>query len=353
MKIGWRQCLRWFSGGRAAPLLGIDLSPAAVRVIELSDLRGRWCVERYARSALPHGAIRDGHIANPSQVAQALSEALAQCGTQLRHAALALPSGLVIRKVLSVPDDLSDEELESQVEADAEDNLPFSLDELRLDFAVVGPSAGEQGKIDIMLVAARKEKINERLSLVEAAGLRPVAVDVESQALLEAVALHDWNASGRKLAAADGSAEQSDYALVQLGHDASQYSVIRAGQLVFERELSAGLHKLDQEISRRPEQAAAFAEAFHDVICQEIRRAMQLHASTADHVDTRLLLLAGPTDRLPMLPAVIDDRLSVTVQLANPFGSMDFSPAVDEERLQADASCCLVACGLAMLRVPS
>ncbi len=335
-------------------MLGVDLSAAAVRIIELSSTGENWRVARYARRDLPQGALRDGNIVHFTPVSQVLAEALADCGTQVRRAALALPSGLVIRKILSVPDDLSDEELESQVEADAEDNLPFSLDELRLDFAVLGPSAGEQGKIDVMLVAARKEKIDERVSLAEAAGLRPVAVDVESQALLEAVALHEWNVADDSVALADRHlarvAEPVEHALVQLGRDSGHFSILRAGQPVFERELSVGLHKLDQEINRRPEQATALAEAFHDVVCQEIRRAMQLHASAAEHAGVNLLLLAGPTERLPMLPAVLADRLSLTVQLANPFSRMACSPAVNHALLQADASCCLVACGLAMLR---
>lgn len=353
MKIGWRECLGWFSGRRETPLLGVDLSPAAVRIIELSRTGTRWRIERHSCVSLPHGAIRDGNILDAAQVSQALVRALDECGTHHRFAALALPAGLVIRKILSIPDDLSDEELESQIEADAEDSLPFSLDELSLDFAVIGPSAGKQGNNDVMLVAARKEKIDERLALAETAGLRPVAIDVESQALLEAVTLHDWTVPDRHSASTDSSADRSEYALVQMGRDSSQFSVIRQGQLVFERELSVGLHKLEQEISRHPDQVAASTEAFHDVVCQEIRRAMQIHASAADHAQTDKLLLAGPTGKLPMLPAVISDRLSVRVQLANPFSTMEHSPAVSEQVLQADASSCLVACGLAMLRAPS
>ena len=351
--MGWRQCLGWFSGKRTTPLLGIDLSPAAVRVIELSSSGERWRVERYSRRPLPHGAIREGNIVHPSQVSQALADALLDCGTANRRAALALPSGLVIRKILSVSDDLSEEELESQVEADAEDSLPFSLDELRLDFAVIGPSAGEQGKNDVMLVAARKEKIDERLALAETAGLHPVVIDMESQALLQAVALHDWNAGISASATSTASSDRSPFALVQLGRDSSQFSVIRRGQVIFERELSIGLHKLEQEISRRPEQAKASSEAFHDMVCQEVRRAMQLHESAADHTDHRMLLLAGAVDKLPMLPAVISDRLSISVQLADPFSAMDRASSISEQVLQADASSCLVACGLAMLRAPS
>ncbi len=341
MEFGWRQCLGWLLGKRAMPLLGVDISHTGIRVVELSRAGQHWRVEHYAHRALPSGAIRDGSILHREHVIEALAQAVRDCGTPVRQAAVALPSGMVIRKTLSVPDGLSDEQLELQVDADAEQSLPFSLDELSLDFAAIGPSAGEPGNVDVMLVAARKEKIDERLSLVQEAGLRPVVVDVESQALAAAIALHFQ-------AEADESAA-SVCALLQLGREISQFSVVSNGVLIFERELSVGLHKLDQETSRRPDQAAAATQAFHQVVCQEIRRATQLYLTTADHRDIGILLLAGPADKLTTLPALISERLGVRTQMANPFAAMDTSASVPVGALQADASSCLVACGLAVL----
>lgn len=351
MKNSWRQCLGWFSGDRATPLLGVDIGVGGVRIVELSRMGQRWRVEHFAKRALPHGAIRDGGIAHPEQVSQALVETLKDCDTRVRQAALALPSGLVIRRVLSLADDLTDEALELQVEADAEQSLPFSLDELSLDFGVIGASATRPGNIDVMLVAARKEKIDERLSLAQAAGLRPVIIDVESQALVAAVELHQ--SSGISNLANTGSARGAGCALMHIGRDSSQFSVVSRGMLVFERELSVGLHKLDQEVSRRPQQAATATEAFYEVVCQEIRRAIQLYVTAAEHEEITRLLLAGPADKLAMLPAIISDRLALATQLANPFAAMDCSSAVAEEDLLADASSCLVACGLAMLDAQS
>lgn len=339
MELSWRQCLAWFAGNRAVPLLGIDISPAGIRIIELSQLRDGWRVEHFCRRALPHGAIREGSIVNPDQVAEALADAIRECGSRLRHAALALPSGLVIRKILNLPDDLSDDELELQVEADAAQSLPFALDELSLDFGVIGPSAAAPESMEVLLVAARREKIDERLSLVKAAGIRPLIVDVESQAFIAAMALQQ---------AADQEQPQGSSALLHVGRDTSQFTVFNRELVVFERELAVGLHKFEQEVSRHPEQANAALDAFHAVICQEIRRAQQLYATTAEHEEIARLVLAGPAEKLSRLPAAIMEKLGLSSLLANPFKGMTCSPAVDQGVLHADASACLVACGLAM-----
>ena len=339
MKFGWRQCLRWFAGNRAIPLLGIDLSPAGLCIVELSRLQEGWRVEHFSRRALPPGAIREGSIVHADQVADALVEALRECGSHTRNAALALPSGLVIRKTLSFPNDLSDEELAMQVETDAAQSLPFSLDELSLDFSVIGPSTIMADSVEVMLVAARSEKIAERMTLAQSAGLEPVIIDVESQALIVAVTAQ----------ALDDEEQSSAYsALLQVGRDTSQFSVFNKQVVIFERELGVGLHKLELASSRHPERASAALDAFHSLICQEIRRAQQLYATTAEQTEIARLFVAGPAEKISRLPAAIHDTLKIRALLANPFVHMDCSPAVDQQALYAEASDCLIACGLAM-----
>ena len=180
---------RWW-GQAQVPVLGVDIAAGGVRVVELR--RGRQPrVAHYAHRPLPQGAIRDGGIVMRDAVCDALRDALQDSGSRLRHAALALPAGSVITKTLSLPAALSDDELEMQVESEADASLPFARDEIGIDFATLGPSVNQPDAIDVMLVAARKEKIDERCSLAEAVGLKPLIVDVESHALMSAVALFD------------------------------------------------------------------------------------------------------------------------------------------------------------------
>lgn len=342
MGFGLRQCVEWFSGKRGMPLLGIDIGPTGIRIIELSRRGDNWRVEHFAHQPLSQNAFRDGSIVNHGQVTDALDSAIRQSGSRLRHAALALPSAQVIKKTLTFPDDLSDVELELQLEADAGQSLPFALEELSLDFSVIGPSSVEPGNIEVMLVAARKEKIDERLSLMQTAGIKPVVMDVESEALIAAMSLLDPPEAAGKAA--------DSIALLQLGRDASQFYVIINQALVFERELSLGSHKLDQEINRHPEQSQAATEAFHDVLCQELKRTVQLYQATSGNSEFAEILLAGPADKLQGLAQRIEQNLSLTVQLVNPFLNMEYSSAVDIKALHAEASSCLVACGLAMRR---
>lgn len=344
MKFGWRQCLGWFAGNRAMPLLGVDLAAAGISIVELSRLNEGWRVEHFSRRALPSGAIREGSIVNADQVADVLSEALRECGSHTRHAALALPSGLVIKKMLSFPNDLSDDELALQVDTDAAQNLPFALDELSLDFSIIGPSLTMPESVDVMLVAARREKIAERLTLAQSVGLEPVIVDVESQALMAAVAVH---------AAQQEEQASGCSALLQVGRDVSQFSVFSKKALIFERELSVGLHKLEQASHRYPEQALAALEAFHALVCQEIRRAQQLYATTAEQTEIGRIFIAGPAEKLARLPEAMLERLKIKALFANPFAGMANSAAVDRQALHAEASACLIACGLAMCRVTS
>ena len=176
MRIG---LLKGFLAQHSTPLLGIDISSAAIRVIELARLSDGWRVEHYAEHELPRAVMREGSIVQVDQITQALSDVIQKSGSRLKEAAMALPPGLVIRKMLTLPDDLSEDEIELQVESEAAQNLPFPLNELNIDFGVVGPSAGNPGNADVILVATRKENIAERLEIAQAVGIRTAVIDIE------------------------------------------------------------------------------------------------------------------------------------------------------------------------------
>ena len=214
MRIG---LLKGFLAQHSTPLLGIDISSAAIRVIELARLSDGWRVEHYAEHELPRAVMRDGSIVQVDQVTQALSDVIQKSGSRLKEAAMALPPGLVIRKMLTLPDDLSEDEIELQVESEAAQNLPFPLNELNIDFGVVGPSAGNPGNADVILVATRKETIAERLEIAQAVGIRTAVIDIESQALM--AALNSTKNSVDNLVATRAQA------VLQIGRDSSYFFV--------------------------------------------------------------------------------------------------------------------------------
>ena len=166
-----------------APLLGLDVSSSSVKLVELGrDQRGELVLERCAIEPLEQGWINDGAIEKFDEVADALRRVVKKSGTRTRQVAMALPPSAVITKKIFLPSGLYDAELEVQVEAEANQYIPFSLDEVSLDFCVIGPSANSSGDVEVMIAASRREKVQDRQGLAEAAGLKPVILDVESYA---------------------------------------------------------------------------------------------------------------------------------------------------------------------------
>ena len=164
-----------------APLLGLDISSSSVKLVELGrDKDGNLVLERCAIEPLERGWITDGNVEKFDEVAEAMRRVVKKSGTRTRNVAMALPPSAVITKKIILPGGLSEQELEVQVEAEANQYIPFSLDEVSLDFCVVGPSSTSAGDVEVLIAASRTEKVQDRQGLAEAAGLKPMIIDVES-----------------------------------------------------------------------------------------------------------------------------------------------------------------------------
>lgn len=315
------------------PLLGVDVNPAGIRILELIREGKGFRVVHFAQEALPAGALRDGGFAQMDTLTDALRRVLRASGTRLRTAAMALPSGAVIKKMLTLPAGMYDEELEMQVETEASQTLPFSLDEISLDFAIAGPSSVEEGHVDVMLVAARKERIDERLALADAAGLRPLVIDVESQAIttaLTTVVAHDH-----------ARYDTEPVVLLQLGSEGSHCFVMLSGLVVFERELGVSLPRADQDKSR------IASDTLREAVCQELARALQLFGSSTQYPPVAHVYIAGSVRAIGAeLLTSLQRRTGVSVSLADPFARMRV-PSTDN-RTDEDAPAWLMACGLAL-----
>ena len=167
---------------QSAPLVGIDISSSSVKLVELAhDKAGNLVLERCAIEPLERGWITDGNIEKFDEVAEALRRLIKKSGTRTKNVALALPPSAVITKKISLPAGMTDQELEVQVESEANQYIPFSLDEVSLDFCVIGPNKGSPGDVDVLIAASRREKVQDRQGLAEAAGLKAVIVDIESR----------------------------------------------------------------------------------------------------------------------------------------------------------------------------
>ena len=332
--------LKRFLTQRSTPLLGIDISSAAIRVIELARLPDGWRVEHYAEHELPRSVMREGSIVQVDQITQALSDVIQKSGSRLKEAAMALPPGLVIRKMLTLPNDLSEDEIELQVESEASQNLPFPLNELNLDFGVVGPSVVNPGNVDVILVATRKETIAERLEIAQAVGIRTVVIDIESHALMAALNSRETYVNPLVTPRAQ--------AVLQMGRDSSYFFVENHRTLIFEHELNIGFQRLQKDLDRHPDQVVATTEAFCGAVCQEFKRALQMYSTASQHVPIDKFFLSGQQQSLSRLPSMMKEQLSVIAEFANPFAEMKFSATVNKSKLQTEASSWLFVCGLAM-----
>lgn len=363
--------LKSLFGGATPPLVGLDISSSGVRLVELAETgKDGLRVERCAVEALPRGAVADGNIENLDQVVDAVRRLLKKSGTRARHAALGMPPAAVITKKIVLPAGLSEEQLEVQVESEASQYIPFALDDVSLDFDVIGPMASSQDDIEVMLAAARREKIEDRVAVAEASGLKASVMDIESYAARAATA--------RVAALLPGGGKGQVIALFQIGASMTQISVLQDGVTVWEREQPFGGNSLTQDIVRAYGLAFEEAEArkkshalqahapqagdlpasytadvlqpFLESAALEVTRAIQFFFTSTPYTKIDQVFLAGGCAMLPGLLDIVAGRTRIPGAVISPFQGMALAPGVREQQLRADAPACLVACGLALRR---
>ncbi|MBS0369266.1 MAG: pilus assembly protein PilM [Proteobacteria bacterium] len=353
-----------FLSPRARPLIGVDISSSSVKMVELSAVSGGgYRVERYAVEALPREAVSDGNIVNLEAVSDAIRRGWRRLGTATRFVALALPASAVITKKIILPAGLRDQELEVQVESEANQYIPFALDEVNLDFQVIGPAASSADEDEVLIAASRKEKVEDRVAAAEAAGLKALVMDVESYASLAAFELVQEQLPDR--------GEDKIIALVDAGANVMNVSVLRNGNQVYAREQAFGGFLLTQDIMRHFGMSLEEAESgkrtgslpesyesdllrpFMDAMALEVSRALQFFFTSTQFNQVDHIVLAGGCAVIPGLAETVAGRTQVDTLVANPFANMSLGSKVRPKNLAADAPALLVACGLALRRFDS
>ncbi|MCU0811205.1 MAG: pilus assembly protein PilM [Thiobacillaceae bacterium] len=355
--------LDWLSA-KGLPILGLDISTTAVKLVELSDAgKGLLRVERYVIEPLPKDAVSDGNIANLDQVAETLRTAWKNLGTRVKNVALALPSSAVITKKILAPASLKGVDLENQIETEANQVIPFSLDEVNLDFQVLGPSPSSPDDVQVLLAAARKEKVEDRVAAVEAAGLKALIMDVESYATQTA-----FEQMAHLL---PNSGEGQTVAIIDIGAQNMHINIFNNGELVYMREHGFGGSQLNNEIARRYGMTTDEAEnakrkgtlpesfdvevlqPYSETLAMEIGRALQLFTTSTQYQKVDQILLAGGGAMIPGVDEVVAQRTGIPTMVVNPFSSMTVGSKVRPQQLAVDAPSLFVACGLAMRRFDS
>src|SRR5882672_12128956 len=237
---------------KAPPLFGLDISSSSVKMLEIVDAgKGIYRVERYAIEPLPRDAILDGNVNNLETLIETVKRCHKRLGTRTRHVAMAVPSGAVITKRIVVSAALREAELELQVETEANQYIPFALEEVNLDFQTLGPSPTSPEEQEVLIAATRKEKVEDRVAVADSAGLKALVMDVESFAQQTALSL--------VVQALPNSGKDQNIAAVDVGANVMQVTVLRNDQSIYAREQAFGGNQLTQEIVTRygmsPEEA--------------------------------------------------------------------------------------------------
>jgi type IV pilus assembly protein PilM len=342
-------------------LIGTDVSSSAVKMVEIAEAgKGLYRVERYAMEPLPKDSVVDGNINNLDAVSEALKRCHKRLGTNLKTVAMALPNAAVITKKIQVPAGQREEELELQVETEANQYIPFALDEVNLDFQVIGPAPNNPEEVEVMIAASRKEKIEDRIAAAEVAGLKTVVMDVDILASQTAFELMQSQFP-------DNGKDQN-IAIVDVGATMMNVNVLRNSQSIYMREQPFGGAQLTQEIQNHFGLSAEEAEAakragglpenyesdvlqpFLDTFGLEVARALQFFFTSTQFNQVNHIVLSGGCASIPGADVAVTKRTQVNTVVANPFVNMALSSRIKPKSLTQDAPSLMVACGLAMRR---
>lgn len=338
-------------------LVGVDISSTAVKLLQLSRVGNRYRVEHYAVEPLPPNAVVEKNIVEVEAVGEAIKRAVARSGTRAKHAAAAVAGSSVITRVIGMPGDLDEDEMESQIELEAANYVPYPIDEVNHDFEVLGPMPGSTDMVQVLLAASRSENVEVRASALEIGGLTPRVMDVEAFAIENAFAL---------LADTLSSPRDGLVALVDSGATMTTLNVLRNGRSLYHREQVFGGKQLTDEVMRRyglsyeeaglakrqgglPESyQAEVLEPFKEAMVQQVSRLLQFFYAGSEFNRVDQIVLAGGGASIPRIAEMVEEQLGVPTTVANPLAHMTLGPRVQAHALAQDAPALMIACGLAL-----
>ena len=343
---------------KANTLLGIDIGSTSVKLIELSRSGSRYKVEAYAVEPLPPNTIVEKNIAELETVGQVIARLVTKARTGVKHAAVAVAGSAVITKTIEMEAGLSDEELENQIKIEADQYIPYPLEEVAIDFEVQGATARSADRVNVLLAACRKENVEVREAALALAGLTAKVVEIEAYSLERAYGL---------LAEQLGNGEEDlTVAVVDIGATMMTLSVLHNGQTIYTREQLFGGKQLTDEIQRRyglSTEEAGLAKKqgglpddyetevlnpFKEAVVQQVSRSLQFFFAAGQYSDVDYILLAGGTASIVGLDQLVQQKIGTPTLVANPFANMTLSNKVNAGALASDAPSLMMACGLAM-----
>jgi len=347
-------------GSRAKKIVvGLDITTSSIKLIELTASGSGYRVESYAAEATPANAINEKAIVDADAVGEAIRRAVKRSGTKIKDVAFAISGDAVITKVIQMPSNLGYRDLEGPVELQADQYIPFPMEEVSFDFEVVGETDRDPDMQDILLVATRTENVDQRQVAVESAGLEARVVDVEAFAVENACQLlaHQMIDNG----------EGKFIAIVDFGASSTTFSVLKDLKVIYTRDFAFGGQQLTEEIMRtyglsvedagRAKKEGGLPsnyqpevlDAFIDDMSQQVSRSLQFFlASGSDREQPDQILVCGGCANIPGVADVIGSRVGIPTEIGDPLGQMKLSTKAKAQGVRSDATALLTACGLAL-----
>ena len=350
---------------KAQPVLGLDIGSSSIRLVELDKTStGQWVLERCLIEQLPPNVVAsDGTIEQLDTLIAAVRRIVKKSESRTKQVVAALPASAVIAKKVILPEGLGEDEMDAQIESEASQYIPFALEEVSIDYYVMGASATSVGDADVMIVAARKDRVGDMQALMSEAGMHLKVLDVASYAA--------QSAAERIIENLPNAGKDAIIALVHVGASSIYVYVMRNGEVLFEREQAFGGVQLTQHIARLygmtqeeaeskkiagqlpDDYAHVVLQPFIERVAQEIQNILQFFYNSTPHGKTDYVLLSGGSASLPKLSDAVIQATGAACLLANPFDGMEIGSQVQDRKLRRDAPAFLSACGLAMRRFTS
>jgi len=344
-------------GRKSNNLLGVDISSTAVKILQLSAGKNGYKVDKYIIRPLPPQAVTEKNITDIDAVGECIADALSIMKPSVKQAAVAVAGSAVITKTIEMNAALTDSEMENQIVVEADQYIPYPLDEVSIDFERQGAAARSEDLVEVLLAACRRENVDSRVAALDTGGLQTKVVDIEAYAIERAYQL---------IADQLGSGQDQTVAIVDIGSTMTTLNVILDGKTIYTREQMFGGSQLLEDVQRRfglsPLEADSAIKAgslpeeydteilipFKETVVQQVSQTLQFFFSSSHYNEVDHIVFAGGVAAIDGLGDLIQDNLSTPVLVANPFATLDIGSKVNETLLKNDAPSLLIACGLAM-----
>ncbi|GAO02309.1 type IV pilus assembly protein PilM [Anaeromyxobacter sp. PSR-1] len=341
--------------------VGLDIGSSSVKLVQLREKRGGWTLEAFATAPLPPEAIVDGALMNSSAIVQAVQEVLGRQKVKAKEVAIGVRGHSVIIKKISLPR-MSQEELDESIQWEAEQYIPFDIKDVNIDTQILTPEGDAAGQMDVLLVAAKKDMINDYTSVCAEAGLTATVVDVDAFAVQNAFEVNY-----------DGSPDET-VVLINVGAAVTNVNVVAHGITTFTRDITMGGNAFTEEIQKQlnvsydeaealkvggqgesdaviPQEVERVIQGVADQLAGEVQRSLDFFASTSGGATIGRVYLSGGTARIPALFKAIEARAGAPVEVLNPFKNIEIdNRRFDPASILAAAPAAAVSVGLALRR---